>query len=83
MPERWQAALPDYLRTIVLDLYDEHAILVETQQQIEEAMSQLLEHGQQFCVDFGILNAVEKAREIHVASVLGVYLPLEESDNGA
>lgn len=58
---RHRAALPSYLRAIVTDLYAAHAIPVAEQVRIEQAMSLLMEDGKRFCVDFGVLNAVEMA----------------------
>lgn len=58
---RLQAAFPSYLRTIVDDMYTERAIPVAEQEQIEFAMACLMEHGQRFCVDFGVLNAIDLA----------------------
>lgn len=55
-----QAALPSYLRAIVDAIYAEHATSPERQEAIELAMSELMEEGQRFCVDFGVCNAIEK-----------------------
>ena len=59
--ERTLAAMPEYLRRIVTDLYKELAIDEATQAEIEQAMSELMERGQHLCVDFGILNAIDLA----------------------
>lgn len=60
LAQRLQAAFPSYIRTIIDELYAAHQISSEAQEQIEMAMSLLLEHGQRFAVDFGVLNAREK-----------------------